>query len=73
MRIIKTDVDGYIKDLDSGAVLSSNDKARDQYRKRRAAAREADEQREMNEARLNKVETDLSEIKDLLLQILQKK
>lgn len=59
---IKTDVEGLVKDPISGAVLNVDNNKLDQYRKQKQAF----EDRNRDKERINKIENDLNEIKQLL-------
>lgn len=59
---IKTDVEGLVKDPSSGAVLSVDSAKLDAYRKQKAVF----EERNRDKERINKIENDLNEIKQML-------
>lgn len=66
--LIKTDQPGYLKDTSSGAIINNDD---EEYRKFQAA-REASKKNKDLCKRINDVEGDLKEIKNLLLQIVHR-
>lgn len=59
---IKTDVEGLVKDPSSGAVLNVDNAKLDAYKKQKQAF----EDRNRDKERINKIENDLNEIKQLL-------
>lgn len=59
---IKTDVEGLVKDPSSGAVLSVDNAKLDAYRKQKQVF----EDRNRDKERINKIENDLNEIKQML-------
>ena len=63
--LIKTDQPGYLKDTTNGAIINNDDEA---YRKF-LAAREASKKNNELCKRIDAVEGDLKDIKNLLLQI----
>ena len=65
-KYIKTDVEGLVKDDYSGAVLNVNNQALETYKKQKQNSVKADRANE----RLDKVENDLNEIKQMLQQLL---
>jgi hypothetical protein len=67
-KYLKTDVEGLVKDPNSGAVLNVDNAKLDAYRKQKAALKLNME----NNERINKVEKDLSEIKEMLSQLLKR-
>lgn len=63
--LVKTDTPGFLKDTSSGAIINNDDEA---YRKFQAA-REASKKNNELCKRIEDVEGDLKDIKNLLLQI----
>lgn len=63
--LVKTDTPGFLKDTSSGAIINNDDEA---YRKFQAA-REASKKNNELCKRIESVEDDLKDIKNLLLQI----
>ena len=63
--LVKTDNPGFLKDTNSGAIINNDDEA---YRKF-LAAREASKKNNALCKRIESVEDDLKDIKNLLLQI----
>jgi hypothetical protein len=59
---IKTDVDGLVKDSNNGAILNVDNVKLEQYRKQK----KSNEDRLRDRERINKIENDLSEIKQML-------
>ncbi len=68
-KYLKTDVEGLVKDPTSGAVLNVDNAKLAAYRAKKAAAEKVTDTNE----RLAKVESDMSEIKSMLLQLLGNK
>lgn len=66
-KYIKTDVEGLMKDPDSGAVVSVDNVRLDAYSKQKATAIKAVHANE----RLDKVENDLNDIKHMLQAIVK--
>lgn len=64
---IKTNVEGLVKDLDSGAILNVNNGALEQYRRQKAMLETSND----TGLRITKVENDVSEIKQLLQQLIK--
>jgi hypothetical protein len=67
-RYHNTDVDGYIKDTDTGAVLNINSQKLETYKKQKQVFETAKQTAE----RINKVECDLNDIKKMLKQLLER-
>ncbi len=65
MRLVKTDKEGWEKDLDSGAILNTDNTKLQAYKRRKAAA----EQAAQASQRIDKLEKDVSVIKDMLVTI----
>lgn len=64
---IKTDVDGLVKDTETGAILNVDNAKLAAYKKQKAFAAD----RVKDNERLNRVEKDLGEIKDMLQALLR--
>jgi len=67
-KYYQTDVEGLVKDPNSGAVLSVDNARLQAYKKQKAAFEEGQKANQ----RIAKVEQDLSEIKELLNQLLKR-
>jgi hypothetical protein len=67
-KYYKTDVEGYVKDMSSGAILNVDHNKLDAYKKQKKFF---DDQKKDTD-RLNKVENDISEIKQMLQQLLKR-
>jgi len=65
--LVKTDVEGLVKDTKSGAILNVDNAKLNAYKKQKAFM----EERHRDSERLNRVENDLSEIKNLLQALLK--
>lgn len=66
---IKTDVEGLVKDPESGAVLNVDNAKLDAYRKQKRFM----EERSRESYRIQKVEKDLCEIKNLLQELVRER
>ena len=64
---VKTDVDGLVKDTESGAILNVDNARLAAYKKQKSFAAE----RVKDTERLSKVEKDLNEIKNMLQSLLR--
>lgn len=64
---IKTDVEGLVKDPETGAILNVDNAKLEAYRKQKRFM----EERKIESYRIQKVEKDLSEIKTLLQDLLR--
>lgn len=67
-KYVKTDVEGLVKDITSGAILNVDNAKLDAYRKAKQNASKAD----LANERLDKVENDLGDIKQMLQQLLKR-
>lgn len=65
---IKTDVEGLVKDPNSGAILNVDNSRLEAYKKQKQFM----ETNMRNIERINKVEKDLNEIKEMLSQLVQR-
>ena len=65
-KLIPTNVPGFVKDPKSGAILNINNNNLDQYKKQRAIKSHEDE-------RITKLESEIGDIKNMLLQLLERK
>lgn len=68
MRIEKTDFEGLVKDVDSGAVLSIDNASLEAYKKRKRANEEFVQFKE----KIQKIDNDILEIKNVLKAIAEK-
>jgi hypothetical protein len=68
-KYINTDAPNFVKEARSGAILNTDNDKLMAYKKQKLAF----ESSRNNSERINKLENDLSEIKSLLKQILEKK
>lgn len=59
------------RDAQSNGIINSNDAAYNEYRKKRHQAELLEEEKHTAETRLNKLEKDVSELKDGITQILE--
>ncbi len=66
--LVQTNITGYLKDTDSGAIINNND---EEYKKF-LAAREANKKNNNLCKRLDEIEVEFREIKDLLTQLLHR-
>ena len=67
-KYIKTDVEGLVKDPESGAILNVDNSKLMAYKKQKQNAQRAI----INDERLNRVENDVAEIKNMLQQLLKR-
>ncbi len=67
-KYYKTDVEGLMKDPESGAVLNVDNNKLEAYKKQKSTFKMNME----NNARITKVEKDLTEIKEMLSQLLKR-
>jgi hypothetical protein len=67
-KYIKTDVEGLVKDPRSGAILNVDNAKLIAYKKQKQNAQKA----ALNDERLNRVENDVKEIKNMLQQLLKR-
>jgi hypothetical protein len=65
---VKTDVNGIVRDIDTGALLNTDLGGLDAYKKAKKKNAEIDSLRE----KVNSIENDVTEIKNLLLKIVEK-
>ncbi len=66
---LKTDVEGLVKDPETGAILNVDNAKLEAYRKQKRFM----EQRSRESYRIQKVEKDISEIKSLLQELLRER
>lgn len=62
----------YFRDIHSKAILNTDKRGRDKYLMEREIALKEKNEKEANNQRLNKLEQDMSEIKNLLNEIIRK-
>jgi hypothetical protein len=67
-KYVKTEVDGLVKDVNSGAILNVDNSALDAYRRQKMAVESA---KTVNE-RISKLENDIGDIKEMLQQLLKR-
>lgn len=65
MAIIKTEVEGIFRDTSTGALLNRDNGALNAYKKQKAKRLEL-------EKKVDKLENDISDIKGMLLQLIEK-
>ena len=64
--------DGLLRDLSSGAVINTNRTDYENYLQRKTASKELQQQIKQNSDKIEKIESDLSEIKQLLITLINK-
>lgn len=64
--------DGLVRDLSSGAVLNTNRIEYENYLQKRKANKQLQEQIKQNSDKIQKIESDMSEIKQLLITLINK-
>lgn len=67
-KYIKTEVEGLVKDVNSGAILNVDNTALEAYRRQKMAV---DSAKTANE-RISKLENDIGDIKQMLQQLLKR-
>jgi hypothetical protein len=67
-KYVKTEVDGLVKDINSGAILNVDNSALDAYRRQKMAVESA---KTANE-KISKLENDIGDIKEMLQQLLKR-
>ena len=65
--------DGLIRDLSSGAVINTNRTDRENYLQKRNAAKELNQQIKQNADKIEKIESDVTEIKKMLAMLIKGK
>jgi hypothetical protein len=65
--------DGLIRDLSSGAVINTNRIDRENYLQKRNAAKELNQQIKQNSDKIEKIESDVTEIKEMLAMLIKGK
>jgi hypothetical protein len=65
--------DGLIRDLSSGAVINTNTTDRENYLQKRNAAKELTQQIKQNADKIEKIESDVTEIKEMLAMLIKGK
>ena len=65
--------DGLIRDLSSGAVINTNRIDRENYLQKRNAAKELNQQIKQNADKIEKIESDVTEIKEMLAMLIKGK
>lgn len=66
------DKDGLVRDMSSGAVLNTNRSEYENYVNRRHLAKKAKEQQSQQQEEINNLKHEISEIKQMLLALLNK-
>jgi hypothetical protein len=67
------DKDGLVRDLSSGAVINTNRTDRENYLQRRNATKELNQQIKQNTDKIEKIESDVTEIKEMLAMLIKGK
>ena len=67
-KYLKTEVDGLVKDINSGAILNVDNTALEAYRRQKLAIESA---KTANE-KISKLENDIGDIKEMLQQLLKR-
>ena len=63
---------GLVRDMTSGAIINTNRAAKDAFRRKQQAQMDLKEQVQENAEKINKIETDISEIKQMLMLLVNK-
>ena len=67
------DKDGLVRDLSSGAVINTNRTDRENYLQKRNANKELNQQIKQNTDKIEKIESDVTEIKEMLAMLIKGK
>jgi prefoldin subunit 5 len=67
------DKDGLVRDLSTGAVINTNITDRESFLKRRNATKELNQQIRQNADKIEKIESDVTEIKEMLAMLIKGK
>jgi len=67
------DKDGLVRDLSSGAVINTNRADREAYLQKRNATKELNQQIKQNADKIEKIESDVTEIKEMLAMLIKGK
>ena len=65
--------DGLLRDLSSGAVINTNRTDYENYLQRKTASKELQHQIKQNSDKIEKIESDLDEIKQMLIMLIKDK
>ena len=65
--------DGLVRDLSSGAVINTNRTDRENYLQKRNASKELNQQIKQNSDKIEKIESDVTEIKEMLAMLIKGK
>ena len=65
--------DGLLRDLSSGAVINTNRTDYENYLQRKTASKELQQQIKQNSDKIEKIESDLDEIKQMLIMLIKDK
>lgn len=65
--------DGLVRDLSSGAVINTNRTDRENYLQKRNATKELNQQIKQNADKIQKIESDVTEIKEMLAMLIKDK
>jgi hypothetical protein len=67
------DKDGLVRDLSSGAVINTNRTDRENFLQKRNATKELNQQIKQNADKIEKIESDVTEIKEMLAMLIKGK
>ena len=67
------DREGLVRDLSSGAVINTNRTHRENYLQKRNATKELNQQIKQNTDKIEKIESDVTEIKEMLAMLIKGK
>jgi hypothetical protein len=67
------DKDGLVRDLSSGAVINTNRTDYENYLQKRNATKELNQQIKQNADKIEKIESDVTEIKEMLAMLIKGK
>jgi hypothetical protein len=69
MPLVQVNDSTFVRDTHSKAILNTDINGLNEYRMKREIAKRQQEEKQQDKARLNKLENDMQDIKQLLLQI----
>ena len=69
MPLVKVDDTSFVRDIHSKAILNTDINGLNEYRMKREISKRQQEEKQQDQQRLDKLEQDMQDIKQLLLQI----
>lgn len=71
MKLINTEQPGLVRDVDSKAILFSDNRAREEYRARLSEKKKTQEELNNLKETVNNLQSEISELKGLLIDVVQ--